>query len=210
MTFAAIDWMMSLSPEWWSSVYGVYYFAGGMLSALALLAVLAWLRWLTGGDWSPTAEHLHALGKLTLAFVLFWGYIWYSQFFVIWIADIPHEAAWYIERLRGAWAALGLTVLTAGLVIPFLVLLFRLAKRSPAVMALLGAWLLCVHYLDVYWLIVPAVRPGPSFTDIVWDLGALGFVVGVAAAVAIWRQSAVPPVPAGDPLLAASIRYEAR
>ena len=208
MTFAAFDWMMSVSPGWSSSVYGAYYLSGAMVGALALLATLAWVRVLRRDQWAPTAEHVHALGKLTLAFVLFWGYIWYAQFFVIWMADLPREIPWYIVRLRGAWAPLGWMVLACGCAMPALVLLLRVARRSATVMATIGIWLLGVHYLDVYWLLVPSMQADRSSTSALWDLGALFFVVGSAAAMAIWRQSTLPSVPVGDPLLDWSIRYE--
>jgi hypothetical protein len=207
LTFASFDWMMSLSAGWSSSVYGAYVSAGAMLAAMALLALLAGSR---RDAAAPTAEHFQAVGRLTLAFLLLWAYLWYSQFFIIWLADLPREAGWYVVRLSGGWGVLGFTTLVAGGVIPFLVLAFRAARGSALVMPILGAWLLIVHYADVYWLIVPAVRPASSVGDAMWDIGALAFVCGSTIAVAIWRHAAVPAVPSGDPLLEWSMRYEAR
>jgi len=208
MTFAAIDWMMSLSPAWSSSVYGGYYFAGGMVSALALLAVLARRAQTGRAAWAPTPEHFHALGRLTLAFVLFWAYLWYAQFFVIWIADIPREATWYAVRLRGGWGVVAAVVLACGFALPVFALLFRAAKRSAVTMAVVGVWLLAVHYVDVYWLLVPEAGRW-SLADLLWNAGALAFVGGSTTALAIWRQPTVPQAAVGDPFLEWSLRYEA-
>lgn len=210
LAFAAVDWMMSLSPGWSSSIYGVYYFAGAMVGALALVAVIAFERRPAVKEAAPTAEHLHALGKLTLAFVLFWAYLWYAQYFIIWIAGIPEETAWYVARLRAPWQGVIAAVLGAGFAVPLLVLFFRAAKRSFAVMGMLGVWLLAVHYLDVYWLLVPNHRPEWSGIHLLWDLGALALVAGSAAAAALWRHASAPAALVGDPLLAESLRYEAR
>jgi hypothetical protein len=206
MTFAAFDWMMPVSPGWSSSVYGLYYFAGGMVSALALLAVLAARRGREQG--SPTREHYQALGRLTLAFVLLWGYLWYVQFLIIWIADIPREVTWYVVRLDGGYRVLGFALVWTGFVAPLLVLLFRAARGSKLVMSGLGLWLLAVHYADVYWLLVPAARRGWSISDAIWDVAALALIAGAAGAVGT-RTPRTSPIPEDDALLAASLRYEA-
>jgi len=209
LTFASFDWMMSLDTGWASSVYGGYYFAGAMVSTLALMTLLAFNAVRTHDEPQPTAEHFQALGRLILAFVLFWAYLWYAQFFIIWIADIPQEAAWYAVRLRGAWGAIGLSMLAAGVVVPFLVLIFRAARGSPPIMRIVAIWLLAVHYIDMYWLVVPSIRPTWSPADVLWDAGALMLVAGGACAMAVWRQTALPTVPIGDPQLTLSVRYEA-
>jgi hypothetical protein len=209
MTLAAFDWMMSVSPGWTSSIYGVYYFAGAMVGALALLAVLAWRTHAARSGGAPTADHFHALGKLMLAFVLFWGYVWYAQYFIIWIADLPREVTWYVERFTDGWRAVGLLLLAGGFAAPVALLLFRAAKRSAAVMCGVGGWLLAVHYVDVYWLLVPAIRPAWTLADALWDVAALGLVAGSVAAAAMWRRSAAPPASMGD-RPGATLGYEAR
>ncbi len=209
LTFASFDWMMSLAPDWSSSVYGAYYFTGGMVGALALTAALAFKVRVHAPEWSPTTEHFQAVGRLTLAFVLLWAYLWYVQFFIIWIADIPREAAWYLVRLRSGWQALGVLIVVAGFVVPILVLVFHAARGSARVMGGLGAWLLVMHYLDVYWLVMPSARPRWSPSDLWWDVSAIVFIAGAAIAVGLWRQSSVRSIPVGDPLLEWSLRYEA-
>ena len=199
--FAAVDWMMSASAGWSSSVYSGYYFAGAIVSALALLAVLP----------APGANtnHVQALGRLTLAFVLFWAYLWYVQFFIIWMADVPREVSWYAVRLGGGWGVLARTLVVTGFVAPFIVLMFHAARGSARLMRAIGVWLLATHYLDVYWLLAPSATARWSPLDIFWAAAALVLVAGSAIAVAMWRQARTPFVRIDDPLLPLAMRYEA-
>jgi hypothetical protein len=198
--FAAVDWMMSASAGWSSSVYSAYYFAGAMVSALALLALLAR---------GVNTNHVQALGRLTLAFVLFWAYLWYVQFFIIWIADIPREVSWYSVRLGGGWGVVGTTLVVTGFVVPFIALLFHAARGAAWLMSAVGAWLLAAHYLDVYWLIAPSASARWSLLDLVWAVAALVLVAGSATAVAMWRRARTPALLIDDHLLQLAMRYEA-
>jgi len=209
-TFAAVDWMMSIDPDWSSSVYGAYYGAGAMVSALAVLAIAA----ATAArrrppTTAPTSQHFQALGRLTLAFLLLWTYLWYAQFFIVWIADIPRETQWYITRFRGGWDVVAAVVLVAGMVAPFLVLVFRAARGSSIVLPIVACCLLAAHYLDIYWLLVPSSPVPWSWIHVFWDGGALALLSGAAVAVGLWRHRGAPDVPLGDPLLDCSIRYQA-
>jgi hypothetical protein len=186
LTFAAFDWLMSLDPRWSSTVFGVYWFAGGFLAALAVVTLAAVRR----AGVSPTEDRLppaqgYALGALMLTFAVFWGYIAYSQYFIIWIADVPAEVAWYIPRVRGGWGVMALVVLAGQLALPLLVLLLYAAKRSARAMAVVAVWLIVVHYLDTYWLVLPAIHPDAPHPH--WlDLSALAAVGGSAAAWIAW------------------------
>jgi hypothetical protein len=207
MSFASFDWMMSLSPTWYSTIYGVDYFAGGMVGALALLAVLV-ARGSHQGELpvSVGADHFHALAKLLITFVLFWVYIGFSQFIVIWSAEIPLERAWYVVRTRGGWNVLAGWLIGGHFVLPFLLLLIRDFKRSIVAMASLGVWLLAMHYLDVYWIVMPDAPHGSVVAP--WlDLGALMLIVGVASVTWSIRRAGEPSVPGGDPLVSASLEY---
>jgi hypothetical protein len=191
LSFAAFDWMMSLSPEWFSTIYGVYFFAGGFLGALALLAVVSSSGFRAGLLPTVPEDSYHALGKLLLTFVMFWAYVAFCQLFIIWIADLPVEVAWYAPRLHGSWAAVALLLLLGNFVAPFLVLLFRTAKRTPAVLAATGGWLLAMHYLDVYWLLMPELHV--SGVRVHWlDLATLAGVTGPALAFGTWQLRRVP------------------
>ncbi|MGI8509500.1 MAG: hypothetical protein ACR2MQ_09260 [Gemmatimonadaceae bacterium] len=193
LTFAAFDWLMSLDPAWYSTIYGVYVFAGGFLAALALIAVVAYaaLRGNLIVRTAVTPEHFGALGKLLLTFVIFWAYIAFSQYLIIWIGDIPADTPWYLSRARGSWGVLALVVLIGQFALPFIALLSRTLKRRPRALAVLGAWLLLMHVLDMDWLVLPAYEPHgvhPCWRDI----AALLLVAGCTVATAAWRASFTP------------------
>jgi hypothetical protein len=206
-SFAAFDWMMSLDPTWYSTIYGVSYFAGGMVGAVALLVLLV-IRGRRRGELPEPvgADHLHALGKLLLTFLLFWIYIAFSQYIVIWSADLPVEAEWYVVRTQGAWGALAAVLIAGHFAIPFCALLLRAVKRSAVAMGALGMLLLVMHYADVYWMVMPDAAQVTAGS--VWMDGAAVLFVGGAASLA-WavRRAGEPTVPRGDPALAASIAY---
>jgi hypothetical protein len=187
LTFAGFDWLMSLAPGWVSTAFGVYWFAGGFVAALALVTLLAAVGGL-GATRAPISlgpRQAYALGALMLTFAVFWAYIAYSQYFIIWIANVPAEVAWYIPRLRGAWGGIALVVVVGQFLLPLLVLLFYAAKVSPRVVGVVAALVLVMHYLDTYWLVLPAVHadaPHPHWLD----LSALAAVGGTAAAWTTW------------------------
>jgi hypothetical protein len=207
VSFAAFDWMMSLAPAWYSTIYGVDYFAGAMVGALALLALLvARGRWRHELPDSVDADHFHALAKLLLTFVLFWVYIGFSQLIVIWSGEVPIERSWYAVRMRGGWGLLGGVLVAGHFAFPFLALLVREFKRSVAAMAFLGAWLLAMHYLDVYWIMMPDAPHGSAIGY--WlDLGGLLLVGGAASATWAYRRAKESPIAEGDPAIDASLGY---
>ena len=213
ITFAAFDWMMSLAPMWYSTVYGVNYFAGAMVGGVALLAVLAERGRRTGElPKAVGADHMHALAKLLLTFVLFWAYIGFSQFIVIWSAEIPVETTWYVVRTRGGWSTLGIVILAGHFVMPLLALLLLAVKRRPALIAALGAWLLAMHYLDCYWNVMPdaAARAPSGVLGLLWDAGALLLVCGLVTLTWSVRRAGEPAIPQGDPNLVPSLEYSSR
>jgi len=188
LTFAAFDWIMSLTPAWFSAIFGLYVFAGGFIAALGLVAVVA------PGAPAVGPSHTHALGKLTFAFVIFWAYMAYAQGFLIWIADKPEEVTWYLPRVGGSWGVLFVAVIAANFVLPFALLLSRDLKRHPRALAAVGAWLLVAHYLDVAWMVLPVLHPTGIRAH--WlDLAALAAVGGLAAAAASARLRRTPSCP---------------
>lgn len=188
LTFAAVDWLMSLAPAWISTAFGVYWFAGGFVAALALVALLAAVRH-DKSSHAPTLgqDQAYALGALLVTFVIFWAYIAYAQYFIIWIADVPGEVGWFVPRVRGSWGVLALVLILGHFLLPLLVLLFHAAKVNPRVLGAVAGWLLVMHYLDTYWLVLPAVHPGALHPH--WlDLSALAAVVGTAGAWVGWLR----------------------
>ena len=205
MTFAAFDWLMARSPEMSSSIYGFYFFAAGMVAALALLAVVGGLAVHDDERAGITAENLHAVGKLLVALLLVWIYIAYAQYLIIWIADLPREIPFYLIRTAGAWRTLGGILLFGHFAVPFVLLLPRAGKRSGLYMFVLGSWLLLMHYLNVYWLLMPA-GTHTSWTFFWLDAAALLVVAGVAIGFSIRREGAgvrertYAPAPTGMPI----------
>jgi hypothetical protein len=207
VTFAAFDWLMSLEPSWFSTIFGVYYFAGGFVGAIALLTLVTMLARgpnLYGSLVSP--EHYQNLGNFLFAFVIFWAYIAFSQFMLIWIADLPEEIPWYLVRAAGKWEPLGIALAIGHFVLPFFILLFRSVKRNRRALGLVAAWVLIFHYLDVYWIVMPALHPGapvPHWTQ----ASALVGVGGVALAFTVWMLRGGYTIPVGDPYLQLSLRF---
>ena len=206
-SLAAFDWLMSLDPHWSSTIFGVYFWSGSLLASLAatVLAVLGFraVGWL--GD-SVTVEHLHDLGKLLFGFVVFWAYIAFCQYFLIWYANFPEETRWYVTRRTGVWNTLSWSLVFGHFAVPFVLLLFRATRRSPWWLGFIAAWVLVFHYIDLYWLIMPALRPEgvePHWLD-VSVLMALVFTCGAIVA----RAGQVRPIiPIGDPRLAESLAF---
>jgi hypothetical protein len=206
VTFASFDWLMSLSVEWSSTIWGVYYFAGGFVAALGLLLVLAFALQRAGRLEHVSRGHYRAAAGLLLAFVLFWGYVAYAQYFIVWIADLPRESAWYAPRVNTGWGWLALALLAGHLLLPFGALLSYRVRGWPAALAGLGAWMLVMHYLDLYWLVIPALHPEgvrPHWLDAAALLGVGGVAVGYGA----WRLRGHPPVAVGDPKLEVSLEH---
>ena len=169
-TFAAFDWLMSLTARWYSTVYGIYYFAGGFLAVLGLLAILA-ERADRGRplDHQTPRIHYRSLGLMLLTMVIFWAYIAFAQLLIIWIADVPREITWWLPRIRGSWGGVGLVLLVGHFIIPLVMLLSADIKRDPRRLARLGAWLLLMHVVDIYWVVEPASSLGaaPHWQDFV-------------------------------------------
>lgn len=158
-TFAAYDWMMSLEPEWFSSIYGLLFMAGQGLAALAL-AILA-LRYLSQANDQSSAwtDQFNDLGNFLLGFVMIWAYFTYSQFLIIWSANIPEEAVWYAHRSQGGWLEVGIFLIALHFVLPFFLLLSRQVKRKVRLLTGLALLILAARVVDLYWLIVPAFHP---------------------------------------------------
>jgi hypothetical protein len=203
MTFAAIDWMMSLEPHWFSTIYGVLFMGGSVLSAFAFVIPVAALLVRRGAlATAVTPEHFHDLGKLLLAFVMLWAYFALAQFLIIWAGNLPEETPWYLARLRGGWEWLALGLVVFHFALPFAVLLSREVKRHAARLALVAALVVLVRVADVFWLVAPAFHPGALR---VHPLDALTFLgLGGLWVATYLRQLATRPLlPLNDPSLAA-------
>jgi len=208
ITFAAFDLIMSLTPQWFSTIFGVYYFAGSMVGFVAVITLVAMLLQARGLlARAITIEHYHDLGKLLFAFVFFWGYIAFSQYMLIWYANIPEETGWYLVRQSGSWLWVSLVLLFGHFLLPFLGLLPRRVKRRKPTLAFWAVWALVMHWVDLYWLIMPTHSPERlplGLLEIGCFLGLGGlFLAGLVRAAG---RSALIPV--NDPRLAESLEFE--
>jgi hypothetical protein len=209
LTWASFDWTMSLYPHWWSTIFGLYYFAGAFVAAIALVSVVLYVpAFGVGASVHATPEHAQALGRLLFAMVAFWAYMAFSQLLIYWIADIPAEIPFYAARTRGSWSGVTYLLVCGNFVAPFFLLLNRQWKRRGDYLALVGAWLFMMHYVDVYWLVLPVHDARGADPD--WlDLGAILFVGGVSCAWIARRWAGAPPLPRHAPDLAEGLSYEA-
>jgi len=208
VTVSSIDWMMSLDPHWYSTIFGVYYFAGCLVGFFGLLAILATALRRAGlvGD-LVTAEHFHDIGKLLFAFTVFWAYIGFSQYFLIWYGNIPEETLWYVRRAEGSWKTVSMVLGWGHFAVPFLFLLSRGTKRRPVTLVGAAIWLLVMHFIDLHWLVMPNLHHhGPHFglLDVTTFVGIGGFFVAVLGL--RMRRHALLPV--RDPRLAESLQFE--
>jgi hypothetical protein len=208
VTFFAFDWLMSLNDGWYSTIFGVYFFAGSAMAFFAFFAltVIAGRRaGLLAGV--VTTEHQHDIGKLLLTFVAFWAYMAFSQFLLIWYANLPEETSFFAQRYTGSWLTAGAVLLFGHFLVPFFLLLSRAAKRNAKALAALSVWLLAMHLLDLYWLVMPKLHPVglvPSLLDATALIGCCGVFLA-AFGVSLKRQALVP---LRDPRLPESLTFE--
>ena len=207
-TFASIDWIMSLTPHWYSTMFGVYFFAGSFVGFIALLSILAAAMRQAGLlETVISPEHLHDMGKLLFAFTSFWAYIAFSQFFLIWYANLPEETIWYRARLEGSWEAVSILLMAGHFGVPFFYLMGRDVKRRGWTLAVGGVWVLAMHFVDLYWQVMPTLHPdGVRLSPL--DVAAFISVGGCFVAAAGWLMRRQALVPLRDPRLAESLAFE--
>ena len=181
ITFAAFDWQMSLSAFLFSTIFGVYWFAGSLVAAIAALILAA----AAASQVEPlksavNPNHVHSLGKYLFAFTAFWAYIAFSQYLLIWIANLPEEVPWYLVRTDSGWKGVGIFLALFQFVLPFLILMPRERKRTWRPLVVMSLWILAVHYVDIYWVVMPGLSPSgprPSWMDLTAFLGVGGVCV---------------------------------
>jgi hypothetical protein len=208
ITFAAFDWLMSLTPEWYSTIFGLYYYSGCMLAFMAVL-ILAVLTLQSTGRLTQavTVEHYHDLGKLLFTFVVFWGYIAFSQYLLIWYANIPEETHWFLLRQNGDWKWVSLALLFGQLFIPFAALLSRHVKRRKFLLGFWAMWVLAMHWVDLYWVVMPSMKTEqPPFSPI--DVCLLVGFIGLYAFGVMRTMSGRPLAPLADPRLEEALAFE--
>jgi len=200
MTFAAIDWVMSLSPRWASTIYGFLFVAGQAIAAMALMiAVIALLAGSEPFKSVIKKRHLHDLAKLLFAFNMLWAYFAFSQLLIIWSGNQPEEITFYHSRLNGQWGVVAVIVLLFSFAIPFLLLLSRDVKRTAGIVSKIAVWMIFMRLVDLYWMTRPEFtsRAVPTWLDVVVPVALIGLWLGFFA----MNLKQRPMLPVGDPNL---------
>jgi hypothetical protein len=213
VSFAAIDWMMTLDPHWFSTIWGLLFAAGWALSffcfAVVIFALLA--------DKPPMnrilgKRHFHDIGKLMLALVMVWAYFNFSQFLIIWSGNLPEETLWYLARMKGGWGVIGILLIVFHFAFPFLVLLSRDVKRNAKWLAIMAAFILALRLLDMFYLIGPSPMVGGHEKSMAFHVSWMDFVAPIAVG-GIWlwyffgQLKKYPLVPINDPYLDNAIKH---
>ena len=204
MTFAAIDWVMSLSPHWASTIYGFLFVVGQLISSMSLMIAIVVLLARTGplsGVLQP--RHIHDLGKLLLAFVMLWAYFQFSQLLIIWSGNQPEEITFYYSRLHSQWGVVAIIVVIFHFFVPFFLLLSRDLKRNPALLRGVAVWLILMRLVDLFWYTRPEFTPTALPT--IWDLAAALALGGLWFFFFTGQLKQLPVLPVGDPKLAEAI-----
>jgi len=208
VTLAAIDLLMTLDFAWFSTIFGVYYWAGGFVSFFAMLTLVTLGLQRSGRmERIISMEHFHDYGKAMFAFTFFWAYIAFSQFMLYWYANIPEETAWFLVRIENGWEKIGLGLIFGTFLLPFLGLISRFAKRSRKLLAFWATWIIVFQWLNIFWVTMPEYSPtavtlGPL--DILCFFGIGGLWLAGLALLAQGRSL----VPTGDPRLQDSLEFE--
>ncbi len=207
VTFASIDWMMSLEPHWFSTIYGVYYFSGTFLSALAIITFfVVYLNEKGMFGAGIVSDHYYSFGALLYGFINFWAYIAFSQFMLIWYANLPEETFWFINRWEGSWLIFSLAFIFIHFLVPFFALVSQPSKTNGARLKFMSIWLLVAHLMDLYFLVMPTFSPdGVSLGWI--ELGFFLLAFGLVFLVFSLKAKTVNLIPIGDPKLKRGIDF---
>ena len=199
--FASVDWLMSIDPHWFSTIYGILAMGGQGLASMAFtVAVIVLLSRTEPMSKIIAPDHLHDLGKLMFAFVMLWAYFQFSQFLIIWSANLPEEIGFYLTRIEGRWVYVSALLVIGHFALPFLVLLNRDLKRSGAV-ALVALFIIAMRFVDLFWLMGP--RDGHASPALSWMNFVTPFALGgLWIAFFLWQLSSRPLLPLGEPGLA--------
>ena len=230
ITFAAFDWIMSLDPHWFSTIFGVTYFAGGLMAFLAYVTLLA--KWLGKRGYLREAinvEHYHDLGKLMFAFMVFWTYVNFSQYMLIWYANLPEETHWYAVRAENGWGAVGTILILGHFFVPFAFLMSRHIKRNGLTLVIGAIFLLVIHCIDMQYLILPqagghgaehgseAAHAGSGFLhdiglylhNVSWaDFGCFAGLLAMLTGFTLLNVRRTNLVPLRDPRLVESLHFQ--
>jgi hypothetical protein len=206
MSFAAIDWVMSITPHWASTIYGFLFVAGQLISAMSLMICIIVLLSRTEPFSSVlTKRHLHDVGKLLFAFILLWAYFDFSQLLIIWSGNQPEEITFYMSRLHGPWGFVAVAVLVFHFFVPFFILLSSDVKRSAKLLPKVAIWMIFMRCVDLFWMTRPEFSPKGTISFSWLDLVLPIALIGIWLAYFAFNLKQQPLLPLGDPKLAEAI-----
>jgi hypothetical protein len=201
ISYASIDWVMSLEPGWASTIFGMMFMVAQALSAMAFVIIVL-MRLTERKPLSDVVQpsHFHDLGTLLFAFVMLWAYLSFSQFLIIWSGNLRDEIPWYLSRSRGQWAYLAVFLIVFHFAVPFFLLLSRTLKRKKQTLAAVAAALILMTWVDLYWIVMPSFdHGGPQFGWLWLNLAAPIGIGGIWVSAFIWQLKGKPLLPLNDP-----------
>ncbi|HSI87269.1 MAG TPA: hypothetical protein VK970_26000, partial [Candidatus Methylacidiphilales bacterium] len=193
ISFAAFDWLMGLDYHWYSTMYGVYIFAGSVQSSIATLIITCFILKRLGYLRQVNSEHFHVMGKYLLAFTIFWAYVSFAQYMLIWYANIPEETNWFVKRNNGLWTYVAMLLTTGHFILPFIFLLPQWLKQNSLTLSMIAAWILLMHAVDLYWNVLPNFHAdiSPSIFDFTFFFG-IGSLVLSQVIASIGESNTIP------------------
>ncbi|NOX66989.1 MAG: quinol:cytochrome C oxidoreductase [Chlorobi bacterium] len=207
ITFSSIDWLMSLEPHWFSTIFGVYYFSGTVVVSLAVGTLLViWLNEKGLLVKGIKKDHYYSLGALLFAFINFWAYIAFSQYLLIWYANLPEETFWFIQKWEGSWMIFSIIFLIVHFGVPYFGLLSQPSKMDPKRLKFMSAWLIFAHIMDLYWIVMPTFSPD-SFVFGWIEIGFIILGIGIVMVVFYFKARNTNLVAIGDPKLQRGIDF---
>ena len=207
ITFSSIDWMMSLEPHWFSTIFGVYYFSGTVIVSLAVGTLLViWLNEKGLLIKGIIKDHYYSLGALLFAFINFWAYIAFSQYLLIWYANLPEETYWFLQRWEGSWLYFSIFFMIVHFAIPYFVMLSQPSKMDPKRLKIMSLWLAITHILDLYWIVIPTLSPDGFIFGWI-EVGFILLAFGIIMVVFNLKAKNTNLVAIGDPKLKRGIDF---
>lgn len=208
-TLASMDWIMSLEPHWYSTIFGIYNICGAFLNGLAVITLFVLLLKRLGPfEHILTEQHLHSLGKLIFAFSTFWMYIWFSHYMLIWYSNIPEEATYMVNRHQGSWLIFTIVNVVFNWAIPFVALLPAWTKKHEGFLFRVCIIIMIGHWIDLFWMIMPPFMKAAPVLNI-WEVGPLLGTIALLFFVTLRAFSKWNPVPTNDPMLVESLPHQA-
>jgi hypothetical protein len=207
LAITGIDWVMSLAPHWYSTIFGFYFITGTILAGLGATSYIV-VKLNENGYFQPAlrSDHYYSLGALMFAFTNFWAYIAFSQFLLIWYANIPEETVWFLARWNGTWKYISVALIFVRFVVPYAGLLAQPAKMNPKRLKVMGLWILFSHLFDLYWLVMPTIGTNALFSF--FEIGFPVLVIGIIIIVFSMQVKKHNLMPIGDPKLQRGIDFQ--